>query len=171
MSNEAKYGALSDRIINILEDNDIELLGVYAQDDEYVTELEMYSDEGEDVVFTFFFDGSDESFVREFRSYAEDFDPDEHASEWVESRGIGGCPSSIRALVEDAEGIKETLYAVADALEGPQGETDYDSSMIDEVKSGLRALVARIENGHEHSYDLQRILNGAICEVDALEVV
>jgi len=83
--------------------------------------MEWYSPAGEDFVFTFHFDGSASDFVDNFRSYAEDFDPDEHAEMWVEHRGKNGCPNSIRDLIDDADAINDFLNSVAhdliDALE------------------------------------------------------
>lgn len=46
----------------------------------------------------------------------EDFDADEHAAMWIESRGERGIPSSIRTLIDDADAIKEMLKELADKL-------------------------------------------------------
>jgi len=54
--------------------------------------------------------------AREVRRYAADFDADEHAAMWVESRGKRGVPDSIRTLIDDADAIQEMLDELADAL-------------------------------------------------------
>lgn len=75
-------------------------------------ELQQESPAGEDFVF-----GVDTAdFLKEVIEYADDFDIDEHVELWVEHRGEGGCPSTIRELVEDAEAIKKMLKTLADAL-------------------------------------------------------
>lgn len=85
--------------------------------------LESWSPAGEDICFDI--EGKD--IPAEVAEYAEDFDPDEHAEMWVEHRGKGGCPSTIRELVDDADAIKEMLKTLADALATvPMGEEDDD---------------------------------------------
>lgn len=107
---------INDQIIEILENNDIRELSTNEQDGELVSELEYYSDAGEDVIIDIWHDGTKKSFIESFEKYAEDFDPDEHAEMWVSHRGEGGCPSSIRELIEDADSIKEHLETTAKAL-------------------------------------------------------
>ena len=45
---------------------------------------------------------------------------------------------------------------------------DYNNTMIEETRRGLMELLARIEHGHESSYDLDRILTDAVNAVEAL---
>ena len=67
--------------------------------------------------------GNDEARVAEqVREYAYDFDPDEHAEMWVESRGKRGVPDSIRTLIDDADAIKEMAFELADALRKAEEE-------------------------------------------------
>lgn len=76
---------------------------------------------GEDFIFTI--TGNDEARVAEqVREYAYDFDPDEHAEMWVESRGKRGVPDSIRTLIDDADAIKEMAFELADALRKAEEE-------------------------------------------------
>lgn len=56
------------------------------------------------------------NFIKEVEEYANGFDADEHAEMWIESRGKGGCPSSIRELINDADAIQEMLDELAEAL-------------------------------------------------------
>ena len=107
---------LAKRIIDILENADFNILSNEEQRGEMVAELEWYSDAGEDFIVTIWHKGTKKSFVDAFIEYANDFDADKHAEMWVEYRGKGGCPSSIRALIEDADGIKKHLEETADAL-------------------------------------------------------
>jgi hypothetical protein len=76
-------------------------------------ELEAWSPAGKDLCVTLTSDDP----VREMREYADNFDADEHVEMWVESRGRRGVPSSVRALVEDAEEIREMLNALAEGFE------------------------------------------------------
>ena len=105
--------SLNNDIMDILENNDISVLSIEKQGKDYVSELEWYSPAGEDVIIVVWFDGTNGGFVDGFTKYAFDFDPDEHAEGWVEYRGKGGCPSSIRELIEDADAINEMLEDVA----------------------------------------------------------
>lgn len=98
---------IPDKYIDICEDLDWSV-HIYKDD----VELEKYSPAGEDFIFTV----PTLNFVKQVEEYAEDFDPDEHAEMWVDSRGKGGCPSSIRDLIDDADAIAEMLKELAEAL-------------------------------------------------------
>ena len=89
-------------------------VNVYKQDKNYYAELEFNSHAGEDFVFDIWFDGTVEDFADNLWEYSQGFDPDEHAEMWVPSRGKNGVPSSIRALIRDAEDIQEELETVAE---------------------------------------------------------
>lgn len=92
---------------------------VHINDD--CIEFEKYSPAGEDFILTI--TGNDEARVAEkVRECAYDFDPDEHAEMWVESRGKRGVPDSIRTLIDDADAIKEMLFELADALRKAEEE-------------------------------------------------
>lgn len=108
---------LSKKIIEILEDNDINIICTEKQDKEYYTEMEFYSDAGEDFVFSIWHNRTKRSFIDAFREYAIDFDPDEHAEMWVEARhSVAGVPQRIRDLIDDADSIDEFLTKVSDEL-------------------------------------------------------
>lgn len=101
---------LMDALVDAAEEID---WAVHIEDD--CIEFEKYSPAGEDFIFTIV--GNDEGAVAEkVREYAYDFDPDEHAEMWVESRGKRGVPDSIRTLIDDADAIKEMLFELADVL-------------------------------------------------------
>jgi hypothetical protein len=82
-------------------------------------ELERYSPAGEDfsIIVDFEKDHQVETFLRDLREYYENFDVDDHVEMWMPSRGENGCPSSIKALVEDAEAIESMILELLDALE------------------------------------------------------
>lgn len=119
---------LSKRIEELLEKHDFSVCGEISErtynNDGYDVELETYSPEGEDVIVSLTYDGTEEDFIRQFRSYAEGFDAEEHAEMWIESRGKNGVPDSIKDLLEDAEWIKSTLEEVADDLENIDNKKD-----------------------------------------------
>ncbi len=85
-------------------------LHIYEDDDS--VEVGKESPAGED----FFFSVSISNFVEDVKEYASDFDPDEHAEMWIESRGTKGVPASIRQLIDDADAIGEMLEELAEAL-------------------------------------------------------
>ena len=109
---------LNKTITKVLENNRVKLSEKYETDNnEFCQEVEFYSDAGEDVVETVFYNGTSKDFIRAFREMAMIFDADEHATMWVNSRGERGVPDSIRVLIDDADSIKEFLLKVADELE------------------------------------------------------
>ena len=79
-------------------------------------ELETYSPEGEDVIVSLVYDGTEESFIREFSDCAYEFDTEYHVEMWIDSRGKNGVPDSIKDLLKDAEWIKNTLMQIAEEL-------------------------------------------------------
>lgn len=102
--------SLMDALVDAAEGID---WSVHIEDD--CIEFEKYSPAGEDFIFTIV--GNDENEVaKKVREYAYDFDPDEHAEVWVESRGKRGVPNSIRTLIDDADSIKEMLFELAEEL-------------------------------------------------------
>ena len=90
-----------------------EALGWKVYEDGGKVELEQSSPAGED--FVFYVESSD--FVNEVKTYALEFDAEEHIEMWVEAKknDVRGVPS-IRRLVEDADDIQKMLNALAIAL-------------------------------------------------------
>ena len=122
---------LSERIIEVLEAHDISVCGEITEriynDDGYDVELETYSPEGEDVIISLIYDGTEEDFIRQFERYAEDFDTEDHAETYINMRGKNGVPESIKDLLEDAEWQKEMLLEVAkdlNSLDDEEAETN-----------------------------------------------
>lgn len=73
-------------------------------------EMENYSRAGEDLIMTLFTKDfqSFDSLIHRLRDEWYDFNPDDHAAMWYgQNRGE---PSSLRALLNDADYISEMLY-------------------------------------------------------------
>ncbi len=102
---------------------------VYIDEDGW--DFRQYSPAGED--FSFFVSKSDvhseEDMVREVRSYANDFDTEEHVQMWLEGRrnGMSGVPD-LKTLAKDADDIKLMLNKLASALESVMNGEDGDTS-------------------------------------------
>lgn len=111
---------LSKRIEELLEEYNFNIYGEiserYGEKGKYDIELETYSPEGEDVIVSLTYDGTEDSFIAAFAEYANWFDAEEYAEMWIESRGKNGVPKSIKDLLKAAEWIKNTLLEVADKL-------------------------------------------------------
>lgn len=75
-------------------------------------EMGQYSPAGEDfnMVIDFELENQAETFLEDLREYADNFDVEEHAEMWLPSRGKGGCPSTLKELLEDAKDIKDMVY-------------------------------------------------------------
>lgn len=108
---------LNEKIIEAIENNGFGCHAVMEHDNKFYIELYQYTPAGEDWNVIIWFDGSDNGFINSFRKYTEDFDVDEEAEIWIESRGERGVPSSIRVLVDDAEWKEERLQTLLKDLE------------------------------------------------------
>ena len=104
---------------NILDRHDATVY-TSAQDGELVSEIEFYSDLGEDFIMSIFWDGTATGFAKSFLSYSEDFDPYEHACLYI-SMGYSErkrlqVPEDNAALIKDALKIKKTMRRIAREL-------------------------------------------------------
>lgn len=108
---------LNKKIVDVIENNGFYYSAVVEQDNEFYIELYLDTPAGEDWHVIIWFNGSDNGFINSFRKYVEDFDVDEEAEIYIESRGKRGVPSSISVLVKDAEWKKETLGKMLKDLE------------------------------------------------------
>lgn len=108
---------LSKETLEILDKNWVKVFDRETQRGEYYREIEFWSDEGEDVIETIWYDGTDKGFCESFAKHAEDFDANEHAEMWIENRKtVSGVPQDIRVLINDAYSIKNTLRIIAAEL-------------------------------------------------------
>ncbi len=139
---------LSNRIVELLEEYDFSLCGEiierYNDKGNYDVELETYSPEGENVIVSLTYDGTEESFICAFVDYTNDFDAEEHAEMWIESRGKNGVPNSIKDLLEDAEWIKNTLMKIAEELNNldEESEGSVEIKGMDFTQNELQLLYA-----------------------------
>lgn len=124
---------LSKRIMELLEEHDFTVCGEiterYSQKGQYDIELETYSPEGEDVIVSLIYDGTEEGFIAAFDEYANWFNAEEHAEMWIETRGKNGVPESIKDILEDAEWQKNTFLQVAEVLNNIDEEPEELNSM------------------------------------------
>ena len=108
---------LNNKVIETIENNGFSVHEVEKQDNDFYVEINQYTPLGEDWRETIWFDGTDEGFIEAVRKRYNDFDVDEETEIWIENRGQNGVPSSIKALVKDAEWKESMLDKLADELE------------------------------------------------------
>lgn len=108
---------LNDKVINVVENKGFSINEVEKQGEDFYVELGQCTPCGEDWWETIWFDGTDDGFIEAVRERYNDFDVDEEAEIWIESRGKNGVPDSIKDLVEDAEWKETMLRELADELE------------------------------------------------------
>lgn len=108
---------LNNTIVEILEYNGFNYNEVTEQDGKYYIELNNNTPLGEDWWFTVWFDGTDKSFVDAVEEITTNFDIDEEVEIWIPLRWKNGVPSSISALVQDAEWKLEQLESLLSDLQ------------------------------------------------------
>jgi len=72
---------------------------------------------GQDVSTEFHYDGTPEDYVSQFVERAEKYDVDEEVEIFVDMRGRGGVPSSVRELLDDCQEAKDKLMKIAKELQ------------------------------------------------------
>lgn len=107
---------LHKKIIEVVENNGFSMGGVNKQNNGYYVEINQFTPAGEDWWEVIWFDGTNEGFAYGVKERYLDFDVDEEVEVWVENRGKGGVPSSIKTLVMDAEWKEKKLEKLADTL-------------------------------------------------------
>ncbi|MCR5453166.1 MAG: hypothetical protein K6F00_11120 [Lachnospiraceae bacterium] len=113
------------RIENIFEEMDI-----YCKIDGKNVLVEFWTDTaGQDIPVEFKFDGTPESFVKEFTECAEIYDVDEEVELYANSKGEWGVPNTIRELLDDCQEAKDTLMEIARKLKAAlNGEEETEST-------------------------------------------
>ena len=87
--------------------------GNNAKENGYVIEMEYWSDLGEDVIISLVVDElTIEEVVHKMYLYEESFDAEEHATEWFNMHGEHNAPTSLRALLKDADEQAETFAEI-----------------------------------------------------------
>lgn len=95
----------------------ISVNGRNAKEDGYVVEGEYWSDLGEDVIISLVINKPTiEEVVHAMYEYQEYFDAEEHATEWFNMHGEHGAPTSLRALLKDADEQQEKLGQIYEAM-------------------------------------------------------
>lgn len=144
-----------------------------GQNNRMYVELENYSPAGEDFIMTVGFDIENQvaTFIDDLRSYYENFDPDEHAEMWIPSMGKGGCPSSIRRLIEDADAIDEMIKELLDAMESVLylEISDEQSARCDEIYNAVYEMCKCFTENENLEWDMAYI--GEIAEFAANTLV
>lgn len=107
---------LDERIYDTLENCGFNTNKIQQQGALFYMEINQFTQLGEDWWETIWFDGTNDGFVVSLREKYNNFDVDEETEIWIEGRGKNGVPSSIKALVEDAEWKKEILGELYYAL-------------------------------------------------------
>ena len=86
-------------------------------DNSYCIELEYWSNLGENVIISIVVDRlTKKNIKKELDAYYENFDAEEHASELFEYRRTRGIPTSLRALLNDADEQEENLRRIYKSL-------------------------------------------------------
>ena len=134
-----------------------EELGWCIHEDHEEWEFSQYSPAGED--FSFYVCTSDvidpEDLAREIRSYANDFDTEEHVEMWIEAQGkVSGVPD-IKTLVKDADDIKLMLNELASALEGVLNGDDEEDEDREELSPRQIERLDEIDNA---MYEFLKVL-------------
>ena len=99
--------------------------------------------------------------------YADNFDVDGHVEMWLPERGKGGCPSTARELVEDAEAIVEMmkeLYGELDSILHPE-LSDEQSARCDEIYNAVYEMCKVVVGDEELEWDMHYL--GEIAELAA----
>jgi len=89
----------------------------YADDNCKTVTFEQYSPLGEDLCYEISYDNIDDV-TRYIEYLASDYDPDEHVKELIRAsdEGFAGVPTSVSALIEDAERIQDMLTELWDGI-------------------------------------------------------
>ena len=95
----------------------ISVNGRSAEEDGYVVELEYWSDLGEDCMIILVVDElSKEEILHAMYIAEESFDAEEHATELFNLHGQGGTPTSLRALLNDADEQQKKLEEIYETM-------------------------------------------------------
>lgn len=93
----------------------IENLGWSIEEDDRYIDLRQHSPLGEDYGFSIATSNTKQE-LNDIIDYCYDFDEKEHAEMWIKIRGTNDVPSSIKALLQDAEDIASMLIELAEEL-------------------------------------------------------
>ena len=104
---------ISERIEDTLNELEFRVVGSSIQKGEYVTEVQFYSDAGDDYIMTIWHDGTEPGFIHSFKLYADIFDVNEYVRMYISCMGKNGVPGTIQELLDDANMIEDTMENAA----------------------------------------------------------
>lgn len=140
-----------------------------SQDNRTYAEMEKYSPAGEDFLMIIDFDAENqaETFLKDLQEYAENFDIDAHVEMWLPERGKGGCPSTARELVEDAEAIVEMIKELHEELENVLNPelSNEQSARCDEIYNAVYEMCKVVVEDENLEWDMYYL--GEIAELAA----
>ena len=116
MSNE--NSKVSDFILKISKKEDLNFFISKNSDNGYCVEFEYWSGLGEDVIISLVFDGemTIKKIIKEMEQYRDNFDAEEHAGELFNMKGKRGTPTSLRALLQDADEQQTKLDKIYETM-------------------------------------------------------
>ena len=139
-----------DELKQIIEDNGF---AIYEDGDEL--ELSQYTPEGEDWNETFEFKGDPNVFIQDLIRRINNFDIDDEVEPYVAMRGKQGVPSSISALLADAQWKLDTLTELQTALQNHNTKTEESKlqEAEDDEKETTDSEIEQIEDEETENLD------------------
>ena len=93
----------------------------YKVEDDYIL-IEYWSSLGEDVGYEYNDVKTIDDLINEVFKTWDYFDAEEHAAMWYEQRGSHGAPTSLRALLEDADEQEKDLELIYNTMKEVRDE-------------------------------------------------
>lgn len=139
-----------DELKQIIEDN-----GFAIYEDDKELDISQYTPEGEDWHETFEFNGDPNTFIQDLIRRVNNFDIDDEVEPYVEMRGERGVPSSISALLADAQWKLDTLTELQNALQSHNTKTEESKlqEADDEETEETDSEIEQIENEETENLD------------------
>lgn len=140
-----------------------------GQNNRTYLEMGKHSPAGEDfsMIIDFEPENQAETLLENMWEYAYDFDVDDHVMMWAPKRGEGGCPFTIKELVEDAEAIVDMikeLYEELDKVMHPE-LSDEQSARCDEIYNAVYEMCKVVAGDEKLEWDMYYL--GEIAELTA----
>lgn len=103
--------ALNKNIQTIIDNEDWNVRSFTKTNErDYVLEIEMWSEAGQNVIETICFDGTLKDLQHQAFRLAAGYDEDEEAEYLIQHRGENGIPDSVRTIIDDVEYIRQRLW-------------------------------------------------------------
>ena len=121
------------------------------QGKQWYIDLQQYTPAGEDWWISVWFNSKDDIGNAVENLYV-DFDVDEEAELWIESRGKNGVPDSIKELVEDQEWKEKKLEELHEKLQASPMEESMADRLLKAIESRRFAFERYKGNGRFWNY-------------------